>query len=104
MDASFSDCSFVASLDFFFKKSSFLLRFLLRVEGLFFFNLLNQLGGLLLPGFQGEGDRGAQGEVEGEVLPLAGQHLAELQELAKQGRVTSTHSGRHHLHWLESHQ
>ena len=44
--------------------------------------------GVLPPGVQGEGEGGADGECEGEGLPLAGQHLAEVQALGGQGMVT----------------
>ena len=48
---------------------------------------------VLHPGVQGEGEGGADGEGEGEGLPLAGQRLAKVQALGRQGMVTS------HSYW-----
>ena len=46
-------------------------------------------GLLALPGIQGEGEGGADGEGELELLALDGQHTAEVHALGGQGRVLS---------------
>ena len=47
-------------------------------------------GLLALPGIQGEGEGGADGEGELKILAMAGQRMAEIHALCCQGRVLST--------------